>query len=68
MPAWRIISLLTARSTLRSEFTFFVSLRVPSFSTPIRRNETFASHRSEPCSIFTSLTPSDLRMSRSSET
>ena len=66
--AWRTISPRTARSTERSEFTFFVSLRVPKVVAPIARSETLASQRSEPCSIFTSETPSERRMSRSSAT
>ena len=66
-PAWRIISLRTARSTLRSELTFFVSVRVPHGS-PGRFSDVFTSHRSEPCSIRTSETPSVRITSRSSVT
>ena len=65
--AWRSISERTARSTERSELTFFVSVRVP-HSSPGRFSEVLTSQRSEPCSMRTSLTPSVRRMSRSSVT
>ena len=65
--AWRMISDRTARSTLRSELTFFVSVRVPHAS-PGRLSEVFTSQRSEPCSIRTSETPSERMTSRSSVT
>jgi len=48
---------VSARSTLRSEFTFLVSVRSPNSVAPFGISETFASHRSEPCSIRTSETP-----------
>ena len=62
-----MISERTARSTERSELTFFVSVRVPHGS-PGRFSEVFTSQRSEPCSIRTSETPSERMMSRSSVT
>ena len=37
---------------------FLSSVLMPSSLLPVRRRETFASQRSEPCSILTSLTPS----------
>jgi hypothetical protein len=54
--ACRLISYRTARSTLRNELTFLVSVRVPSGACGEGRSETLASQRSEPCSIRTSLT------------
>ncbi len=65
---WRTISLRTARSTLRSEFTFFVSVRVPHSVAPRAMREVFTSQRRLPCSMRTSLTPRVRRMSRSSVT
>ncbi|OLB66033.1 MAG: hypothetical protein AUI10_04175 [Actinobacteria bacterium 13_2_20CM_2_72_6] len=65
--ACRAISDRTARSTLRSELTFLVSVRVPHGS-PGRFSEVFTSQRSEPCSIRTSETPSPRTTSRSSVT
>ena len=67
--ACRPISYRTARSTLRSELTFFVSVRVPSGASPaVGRSDTFASQRSEPCSIRTSETPSARSRSRRVDT
>ncbi len=65
--ACRMISERTARSTLRREFTFLVSVLVPHGS-PGRLSEVFTSQRSEPCSIRTSETPSVRITSRSSVT
>ena len=62
-----MISDRTARSTLRSELTFLVSVRVP-HSSPGRLSEVLTSQRSEPCSIRTSETPSERITSRSSVT
>ena len=45
---------------------FLISTFVPSASAPAGRSETFASHRSDPSSIRTSLTSSDSRVARSS--
>ncbi len=47
---------------------FFTSTLVPSVSVPTGRIDTFASTRIEPSSIFTSETPIDWRMPRSSLT
>ena len=66
--ACRPISYRIARSTERSELTFFVSLRVPRIPEPAGESETLTSQRSEPCSIRTSLTPSERSSSRSSVT
>ncbi len=45
---------------MRNEFTFLVSVRVPQTGGPFGISETFASQRSDPCSIRTSETPSAL--------
>ena len=66
--ACRATSERTARSTERSEFTFFVSVRVPSTSEPRGDSDVFTSARSEPSSIRTSETPSERSRSRSSVT
>ena len=42
----------------RKEFMFFSSVLTPSSLLPRGRSEMFASQRSEPSSMFTSLTPS----------
>src|SRR5215217_7283959 len=42
----------------RNEFMFLSSVFVPSPLSPLRRTDTLASARSEPSSMFTSLTPS----------
>lgn len=55
---------MIARSTERNEFTFFVSVRVPSDEDPDGFSETFASHRSDPWSIRTSDTSSASSRSR----
>ena len=68
MPACRIISDRTARSTERSELTFLVSVRVPHSLEPIGMSEVFTSQRRLPSSILTSETPRVRRMSRSSRT
>ena len=56
--SWRAISALMPRSMKRNEFMFFSSVFVPSSVVPTGRMEMFASQRSEPSSMFTSLTPS----------
>ncbi len=66
--ACRWISKRTERSTLRSEFTFLVSLRVPNASLPCGRRDRFTSQRSCPISILASETPRVLISSRSSAT
>ena len=43
---------------MRSELTFFVSVRVPHSAAPIALSDVFTSQRSEPCSMRTSETPS----------
>jgi hypothetical protein len=63
-PACRETSNRIARSTLRSEFTFLVSVRVPKASWPIGRSDRLTSQRIEPCSMRTSETPSDSSSSR----
>lgn len=55
---------MIARSTERNEFTFFVSVRVPS-TLDRGFSDTFASQRSEPWSIRTSDTSSASSRSRS---
>ena len=77
-PACREISYWMARCTERREFTFLVSVRVPSGtascrgsrgSVPTRaRRERLASQRSDPCSIRASLTPRARIRSRSADT
>ena len=62
------ISDLTARSTERSELTFFVSVLVPHCPDPAGAIDVLTSQRSEPCSIRTSDTPSARIRSRSSVT
>ena len=57
-----------ARTSDRSEFTFLISHRVRSSSEPSGRTEMLASTRSEPSSIFPSLTPQATRIARSSDT
>ncbi len=57
-----------ARSTERSELTFFVSVRVPSFPDPRGLSEMFASQRRLPRSIFASEMPSATTMSRMVDT
>ena len=49
-----------------NEFMFFSSVFVPSSREPAGRSEMFASQRSEPSSMFTSLTPSWRSVVRSS--
>ncbi len=66
--ACRCISKRTARSTLRSELTFLVSVRVPNSSAPLGISDTFASQRNEPWSIRTSETSSARSRSRSAAT
>ena len=66
--ACRWISNRAARSTLRSELTFLVSLRVPNFSRPCGRSDRLTSQRIWPISIRASDTPSALISSRSSAT
>ncbi len=66
--ACRPTSERTARSTLRSELTFLVSVRVPSGASAEVRRDTFASQRSEPWSIRTSETPSPRSTSRNVDT
>jgi hypothetical protein len=56
----------TPRSRKRNEFMFFSSVLVPSCSLPTGRSETLASARSEPSSMFTSLTPRLRSVARSS--
>ena len=53
---WRAISWSIARATLRNEFRFLISARVPKASFPRRRTETLASQRSEPSSMLQSET------------
>ena len=65
MAAWRCISKRTARSTDRSEFTFLVSVRIPSPPSPLGDSDRFTSQRSDPCSMRTSLTPRPSNISRS---
>ena len=55
--AWRWASYSMARPSERSELRFLISQRVPRSSVPSRRTDTLASTRSEPSSIFPSLTP-----------
>ena len=50
----------------RKEFMFLSSVFVPSSSVPAGRSEMLASQRSEPSSMFTSLTPSRRSVVRSS--
>ena len=50
----------------RKEFMFLSSVLTPSSELPAGRSEMLASARSEPCSMFTSLTPSARRVLRSS--
>ena len=50
----------------RNEFMFLSSVFVPSSVEPTGRTETLASQRSDPSSMFTSLTPSWRSVSRSS--
>ena len=50
----------------RKEFMFFSSVLTPSSSLPAGRSEMLASQRSEPSSMFTSLTPSWRSVVRSS--
>ncbi len=66
--AWRWISKRAARSTERSEFTFFVSERVPNFSVPLGRSDRLTSQRIWPISMRASETPRALISSRSSAT
>lgn len=66
--ACRWISKRAARSTDRSELTFFVSERVPNFSVPFGRSDRFTSQRICPISMRASDTPSALMTSRSSRT
>jgi hypothetical protein len=66
--AWRVISYRTARSTERSELTFFVSVRVPSAPEPFGASDRLTSQRIEPWSMRTSETPRDLIRSRSAVT
>ena len=54
--AWRATSCWMARATLRKEFRFLISARVPSSAAPRGRMETLASQRSEPCSMLQSET------------
>ena len=63
---WRAISALMPCITNRNEFMFLSSVLVPSSVAPFGRMETLASQRSEPSSMFTSLTPSWRSVSRSS--
>ena len=53
----RAISAWMPRSMKRKEFMFFSSVFVPSTALPTGRSEMLASQRSEPSSMFTSLTP-----------
>jgi hypothetical protein len=57
-----------ARPRLRIELRFLISQRVPRASEPTGRTDTLASTRSEPSSIFPSLTPVATRIDRSSVT
>ncbi len=66
--AWRWISKRAARSTERSELTFFVSLRVPNFSVPFGRSDRLTSQRIWPISMRASETPRARMTSRSSRT
>lgn len=66
--AWRWISKRAARSTERSELTFFVSERVPKVSVPWGRSDRLTSQRIWPISMRASETPSALMSSRSSAT
>ena len=50
----------------RNEFMFLSSVLVPSSRVPTGRMETLASQRSDPSSMFTSLTPSPRSVVRSS--
>ena len=63
---WRSISAAIPRSRKRNEFMFFSSVLVPSSLEPAGRSDTFASARSEPSSMLTSLTPSARSVARSS--
>ena len=56
--SWRATSARMPRSMKRNEFMFLSSVLVPSSSLPAGRIEMLASQRSEPSSMFTSLTPS----------
>jgi len=60
-----VISYCTARSIERNEFTFFVSVRVPSGASGDGRSETFTSARTLPRSIRASETSRTRKMSRS---
>ncbi|OLT04123.1 hypothetical protein BJF77_04615 [Kocuria sp. CNJ-770] len=62
--ACRWISKRTARSTARSEFTFFVSERVPNVDAPLGMRDTLASQRTLPRSIRASEMPRFLTISR----
>ena len=61
----RAISKFSARSIERTEFMFLISTFVPNPSCPTGRSEMFASQRSEPSSMRTSLTSSDSSVVRS---
>jgi hypothetical protein len=62
----RSISYVSARSSERIEFMFLISTFVPNASDLWGRSDTFASHRSDPSSIFTSETSRDSSVARSS--
>ena len=64
----RSISYSKARPSDRIEFMFLTSTLVPSSLAPTGRNDTLASIRNAPSSIFTSETPIACRMPRSSFT
>ena len=64
--SWRAISARIPLSMKRKEFMFFSSVLVPSSRVPTGRMETLASQRSDPSSMFTSLTPSWRSVVRSS--
>ncbi len=66
--ACRWISNRAARSTLRSELTFFVSLRVPNFVAPLGISDRLTSQRIWPISMRASDTPRARMSSRSSAT
>ena len=54
---WRSTSRAIASSINLKEFRFLVSVRVPSFSSPLCRTEMFTSKRIEPCDISPSQIP-----------
>jgi hypothetical protein len=62
---WRRISYSSAFCTNLKEFRFFSSALVPNWLRPRGRSDTLASQRSDPSSMFPSVTPMYTRMVRS---